>query len=142
MESLKHRELVNILYKVVSVRPHIIHGLIESDATTPCNVTRMSEGYIPDLYYSWNDYTIIGEAKTTDDLETSHSDNQYKSYISHLKKKRDAGNKCILIMSVPLYTSITAYNKLRKMIANEPNIKLIICNEIGIYKEYEKNTSE
>ena len=39
----------------------------------------MQEGYVPDLYYKYNDLIIIGEAKTENDLERVHSINQFES---------------------------------------------------------------
>lgn len=138
MESSIHNNLVKKIYNYVSSYPNIEKKLIESDIfEVKGNITRMLEGYIPDVYYNYNNITIIGEAKTEKDLETVHSINQYKSYIRHLKIHADNGNECIFIIAIPWQASVSAYKIIKKLLSK--NIKLIIINEVGVYKEYEKN---
>ena len=141
MESREHHQLVKILYNYVSSIASIESSLIESDIyEINGNVTHMAEGFVPDLYYNHNNITIIGEAKTEIDLEKEHSINQYKSYINHLDNKIKEGNKCILVMSVPWGTSVSAFKLLKRLINN--NIILVVINELGEYKVYEKNNFE
>ena len=86
MESRTHHSLVTMLYEYISDFSEVEQSLIESDIyEVGGSVTRMAEGFVPDLYYNHNKLTIIGEAKTEEDLERSHSIEQYKSYIKHLK---------------------------------------------------------
>ena len=110
MESAVHHNLVKKIYNYVSTYPNIEKKLIESDIfEIKENVTRMLEGYIPDVYYNYNNITIIGEAKTENDLETAHSINQYISYLQHLKIHANNGSECVFIIAVPWQASISAY---------------------------------
>ena len=143
MESKAHHTLVKYIFKYVSNISDVETGLIESDIyEINGNVTRMKEGFVPDLYYNFNDFCIIGEAKTEDDLDREHSINQYKSYISHLEKKYSNGNKCLIVVAVPWGASITAYKIVKRIIGDKIGIKLVIINELGVYREYEKNIVE
>lgn len=140
MESIVHHNLVKKIYEYVSNQSVIKKSIIESDIfEVEGNVTRMQEGYVPDLYYKYNDLIIIGEAKTENDLERVHSIDQFESYINHLENYSKRGYKSILIVSVPWQASISAYRIIKRII-KEKNIKLIIMNELGVYKEYEKNS--
>ena len=143
MESKAHHTLVKYIYNYVSNISNIKKELIESDIfEVNGNVTRMTEGFVPDVYYNYGNMCIIGEAKTEEDLEREHSINQYKSYIAHVEKKICNGSKAIIIVAVPWAASITAYKIFKKVIGNNLGIKLIVLNELGVYKEYEKNSIE
>ena len=143
MESKAHHTLVKYINKYVSNISGVVSSLIESDIfEISGNITRMSEGFIPDLYYNYDNLCIIGEAKTEEDLEREHSINQYKSYISHLEKKCSNGCKCLIVIAVPWGASITAYRIIKRIINDKKGIKLVVINELGVYKEYEKNSIE
>ena len=87
MESLKHHNLVKKMYEYIVNGENIVVSLIESDIfEVDGKVTRMPEGFIPDLYYKYNGLLIIGEAKTDKDFEREHSLQQYISYLKYLKK--------------------------------------------------------
>ena len=141
MESNKHHLLVQKIYDYVKELEFIEEKLIECDIfEVTGNVTRMPEGYVPDLYYKHNNILIIGEAKTEKDFEREHSFHQYESYINHLKKYLEMGSKCIFIISVPWDTSISALRLIKRVIEEE-SIKGVVINELAIYKEYEKNNT-
>lgn len=130
--------MVKKIYNYVCSFQCIENTLVESDIyEIKGNVTRMPEGYVPDVYYNYKNIIIIGEAKSEKDLETSHSIEQYKSYIKYLNLHASNGKKCILIIATPWQASISAYKILKTLINKK--IKLIIVNEVGVYKEYEKN---
>lgn len=99
----------------------------------------MLEGFIPDVYYSYNKLTIIGEAKTEKDLERQHSIMQYKAYIKHLQKRIDNGYECILIIAVPWQATISAYKIIKKLAKESNKLKIIIMDELGVCKKYEKD---
>lgn len=140
MESNVHHNLVKKIYEYVSNQSNIKKSIIESDIfEIEGNVTRMQDGYVPDLYYKYSDLIIIGEAKTEKDLERIHSIKQFESYINHLENFEKIGYRSILIISVPWEASISAY-RIVKRIIKDKNIKLIIMNELGVYKKYEKNS--
>lgn len=139
MESNKHHSLVKKIYDYVKKLDKIEESLIECDIfEVKGNVTRMPEGSVPDVYYKYNNTLIIGEAKTDSDFERGHSFQQYESYIKYLKKYEEMGYNCIFIISVPWETSISAMRLIKKLIGSN-KIKGIIINELGVYREYEKN---
>ncbi len=140
MESGKHHSLVKTIYNYVSNLDYVEEKLIESDIfEVNGQVTKMPEGFIPDLFYKYKNIVIIGEAKTDKDLEREHSYNQYRSYVNYLKVHLELGFDCVLILAVPWEASITAYRIIKK-ITEDNNIKIVIMNEMGVYKEYEKNS--
>lgn len=102
-------------------------------------VTKMPEGFVPDLYYKYNNLVIIGEAKTDKDLDREHSILQYKSYINYLRKCLKYGNECKIIIGVPWESSVAASRIIRRII-NDEKIDLIIINESGVFRKYEKNS--
>lgn len=139
MESNKHHSLVKKIYDYVSSLDYIEKELIQSDIfEVSGNVTRMPEGYVPDLFYHHNNIVIIGEAKTDEDFEREHSFLQYKSYFNYLKEKGKQGNKCIFIIGVPWETTKAAIRIFNKL-SDQMTIKIVVVNELGVYKEYEKN---
>lgn len=144
MESNKHHGLVKKMYEYVVRELDVEKGLVETDIfEVNGNVPRMPEGFVPDLYYMYNNQVIIGEAKTEQDMEREHSLQQYNSYSNFLHKYSSLGYKCIFIISVPWQASISAARIIRK-IFNYPNcnIEIVVFNEMGVYKRYEKNKVE
>lgn len=144
MESNKHHSLVKKMYDYVVEGLDVEKRLVETDIFEVNGaVPRMSEGFVPDLYYNYNNQIIIGEAKTEQDMEREHSLQQYNSYSNFLHKYSLLGYDCIFIISVPWQASVSASRIIRK-IFNYPNcnIELVIFNEMGVYKKYEKNKIE
>ncbi len=140
MESNKHHSLVKKIYEYVSTLGYIENKLIESDTfEVNGNVTRTLEGYIPDLFYSHDKILIIGEAKTDEDFEREHSLLQYKSYFNLIKEKSNMGYKCIFVIAVPWETTKAAIRLCNKL-AENISVKIVIINELGVCKEYEKNS--
>lgn len=139
MESNKHHTLVKKIYEYVSSLEKIENKLIQSDIyEISGNVTRTPEGYVPDLYYSFKDKFIIGEAKTDEDLEREHSLLQYKSYFDLIKEKNKRGFNCIFVIAVPWQTAKAAIRICNRLSENI-RVKIVVINELGVYKEYEKN---
>jgi hypothetical protein len=88
-ESLNHTALLDRLIAYVrhsmDAEKHflILHDL---PSLIGCEKPPMIEGFRPDLYATAGslEAVIIGEAKTANDLETSHSREQYRAYARHL----------------------------------------------------------
>ena len=87
--------------------------------------------YFPDVYATnpITDFTIIGEAKTVDDIETSHSVEQVREFVNFLKNQ---SGDSILLLSVPLEGVIPA-NRLLNIFKREkgPSTKFLILNGIS-----------
>lgn len=139
MESKKHHSLVKIIYDYVIENEKVEKSLIQSDIfEIDGNVTRMPEGFVSDFYYKYGNMLIIGEAKTDNDLDREHSIMQFKSYVNYMKNYNSNGYDCVFIIAVPWEASIAASRIIKKIIGDE-NINLIVLNESGVFKKYEKN---
>ena len=139
MESLKHHNLVKKMNEYIVNYENAEVSLVESDIfEVNGKVTRMPEGFVPDLYYKYNGLLIIGEAKTDSDFEREHSLQQYISYLKYLKKYSDE-YRCIFIIAVPWETTKTACRIINKLAIENDKLEIIFINEMGVYKKYEKN---
>ena len=139
MESKKHHSLVKIIYDYVIENEKVEESLVQLDIfEISGNVTRMPEGFVPDLYYKYDNKIILGEAKTDSDLDREHSILQFNSYINYLKKYSNLDYDCIFIIAVPWEASIAA-SRIIKRIINEEKINLIVLNESGVFRKDEKN---
>lgn len=142
MESNKHHSLVKIIYDYVIKNEKAEKSLIQSDIfEIGGNVTRMPEGFVPDFYYNYDNIIILGEAKTDQDLDREHSILQFNSYINYIRKYISLGYKCKFIIAVPWQASIAAARIMRKIIGDEA-IELIVLNESGVFRKYEKNSTK
>ena len=80
----------------------------------------MIEGHRPDVLAEDTpaSFTLIGEAKTADDLETSHSKMQFRAYLAYLKLRPNPH----LVVATPWYVVNSARTLLaaaqREMDAN------------------------
>ena len=70
-ESLQHRQLVKLIFdETLTIIGQDNKMLIASDAIDGLTLPPLtSEGFRPDIYYCFNDTLIIGEAKTSEDIE-------------------------------------------------------------------------
>ncbi len=127
-ESIKHIELVNLIYEYVNNLAYVENCFIEVDS--PYSLEKPAktlDGFRPDILYSFSNDLIIGEAKTEFDYNKEHSLNQYKSYL----KKCDCfqGNK-LFILAVPLNVFISSKNLLLKIKkVNKFDVPIIIIND-------------
>ncbi len=101
-ESSKHTALVQIIINYIGREYADISGLgIVNDLCNPLHAEKPSriEGFVPDVYAFNAPLTtvIIGEAKTSDDLETEHSRRQITAFLSYLGHQQTG----IFIMAVP-----------------------------------------
>ena len=91
---------------------------IREDAVRPVRGERPPkiEGYVPDVFATDvpTTKTLIGEAKTQQDIETEHSRRQIVAFLNYLSETP----RGIFVLSVPLVASATA----RRLVAelNEP----------------------
>lgn len=82
-ESAQHQKLVNMIIEYVeNIVGQDEKSFIFSDAADgKCLPPLTTEGYRPDVYYQYGDILIIGEAKTSGDVDHLHSKQQYDSYL-------------------------------------------------------------
>jgi hypothetical protein len=130
-ESAQHLQLVNLLIsKVKKMVPKDHWCIICSDSFgAVCLPPQTEEGYRPDVYYYFEELLIIGEAKTSDDVERIHSRAQYEAYI---KKCSIFKGMAWFFVAVPWTERATAFNILQKLRKKYPgNYKICVYEGIG-----------
>lgn len=118
-ESLQHRQLVKLIFdETLTIIGQDNKMLIASDAIDGLTLPPLtSEGFRPDIYYCFNDTLIIGEAKTSEDIERLHSRSQYESYI---RKCSLFTGKAFFIIAVPWTDHATVNNIVKKIAKRYP----------------------
>lgn len=86
-ESLSHIEYVERMVKYVETIPlRFVASMMYADlASYGQRTPKVINGYYPDLYYYDLHCVIIGEAKTTDDIDNEHTMAQLDSYIKEIR---------------------------------------------------------
>lgn len=131
-ESNEHKNLVKLIIReVIDIVGVEYACFIETDIIDDHPIPKLTnEGYRPDVMYEYEDCLIIGEAKTSMDVEREHSIKQYKSYI---KKCALFKGKSILILAVPWLEYATVFNIIKKIKQDYPgNYTVKILQGIGI----------
>ena len=130
-ESLQHQQLVKLIIDTtISIVGIDNTVLIATDAVDGYALPPLtSEGFRPDVHYCYRNVLIIGEAKTSSDIERLHSREQYESYI---KKCALFQGEAILLIAVPWMDHATANNIVKKIAKRYPgNYKIKILDGIG-----------
>ena len=130
-EYAQHQQLVRIIIDDIIKEVGLENtALIATDAVDGFALPPLtSEGFRPDVYYLLNDRLIIGEAKTSDDIDRLHSKGQYESYI---KKCSLFQGDATFILAVPWMDHATANNIVRKISKQYPgNYTFKILDGIG-----------
>ena len=126
-ESAQHQQLVRLIIEDIigEVGPSNT-ALVTTDAVDGFALPPLTnEGFRPDVYYLFDNRMIIGEAKTSDDIDRLHSRSQYESYI---KKCSLFQGSATFIMAVPWMDHATAHNiirKIRKQYPGDYTIKIL-----------------
>lgn len=130
MESQAHIDLVNIaLQYVKKTIPAENYDLIQLDSAGNSSAMKIIGNYVPDIYYNYGGKLIIGEAKTINDFERTHSKNQFDAYINECGLFR---GETLIIVSVPWQLVSTAKNYFRRIKSNKNvQTRFIVINEIG-----------
>ena len=126
-ESLQHQQLVKqLLDYAIELVGEDKKTLIATDTASGTTLPPLTqEGYRPDLYYNSGDLLIIGEAKTSDDIERDHSRRQYESYI---KKCALFQGQAMLIFAVPWMDHAAINNiaaRIRKRYPGKYSIRIL-----------------
>lgn len=130
MESQAHIDLVDIaLQYIKTIIPAENHEMIQYDSAGSNGAVKVIGNYVPDIYYNYAGKLIIGEAKTINDFDRVHSQNQFESYISECELFT---GDTLIVVSVPWQLVSTAKNYFRRTkIRKNVSIKIIVINEIG-----------
>ena len=113
-ESEQHQRLVKmIIDDIVQIVGKDQSCFIESDVQDGRPLPQLTqEGFRPDVTFQYKDMLIIGEAKTSNDVDTIHSRMQYESYIHKCSLFQ---GKAILIIAVPWTEYATVYNIINRI---------------------------
>ena len=113
-ESKQHQRLVELLIENISSRVGKDYMcFIESDAADCFALPQLTqEGYRPDVMFQYDGVLIIGEAKTSDDIDREHSIRQYESYI---KKCALFDGRATFLLAVPWDYTPVANNIVRRI---------------------------
>lgn len=130
MESQAHIDLVKRIYEyVLRIVGEQNHCLIEMDSLGNNSNVRVINNFIPDLYYSFGNQLIIGEAKTERDFDRKHSMQQYDAYIKECSVYQ---GEAVLVVGVPWQLSATARNYFRRKKNNgEIEFSVVVVDEMG-----------
>ena len=83
-ESAAHMEFVRGIVNYISKWPDCVPEMIEVDLPEfSGRTTQALNKFYPDVYYRDFDKIIIGEAKTDNDIDNSHTHSQLDAYIAH-----------------------------------------------------------
>ena len=118
-ESAAHADLVQALIRFAeSELGDIANISVRDDSVRPIRGERppMIEGYVPDVFARNvpTSVTLVGEAKTRQDLERHHSRRQISAFLSYLSNTPQG----IFVLSVPPVAGATARRLLSKL--NQP----------------------
>jgi len=132
-ESATH---MNYVRKIVSYMTTAIEscqeGMIMADlAEYGKRPPKVIGGVFPDVYYRTPDTFVIGEAKTDDDIERSHTDEQLNNYIKELRTAD--GHKKHLILATSVYSFAMWKNKIVRLKRNGEydDIKIHIIDNLS-----------
>ena len=114
-ETINHMQYVEMVFQRARV---IIPGHAESlvyidKPDSQAKPPKTSGNFIPDLFYCQKGLMIIGEAKTLEDVERKHSQEQYRDYL------KDASNfdgEAYVIFGVPWNVKNTLKNIIRHLL--------------------------
>lgn len=86
-ESMAHMEYVERMVKYAETIPQqFASSMMNADlASYGQRTPKVISGFYPDLYYYDLHCVIIGEAKTTDDIDNEHTMEQLNSYIKEIR---------------------------------------------------------
>jgi hypothetical protein len=132
VESSQHQKLLARLVTFVASEFTLLYSLvITDDLPKPIGSQKppLISGYRPDLYGADAPVTtvIIGEAKTSGDLETGHSMRQYRAFFAYLGDSPSG----VLVISVEWNSMAAARRVFKKLKKELPGnrVKVIVVDE-------------
>jgi hypothetical protein len=138
-ESTNHTSLLSrlLIYVQQNMNEHqrlfVLHDM---PGAIGCEKPPVIGGYRPDLYAADTPITaaIIGEAKTSNDLETDHSKEQYRAYARYLAMYPGS----TMILAVPWHLRVRALTLLR-LATNEVNAACVSRIVIDDVQEFTRD---
>jgi len=108
-ESSQHLRLVDALVSYIEVRYKPLKSMIilcDLPSTVGGDRPPRVGGFAPDVYATDapTTVTVIGEAKTAEDLVTVHSRQQIEAFLDYLRYQKSG----VFVLAVPPFSSATA----------------------------------
>ena len=99
MPSIEHEKLVDLLVSWVKMQNSDVDAQLFIDRVGPIGENRPMAiaGFVPDVlcFFPSINHTIVGDAKTPNDLETRHTKIQMEAFFLHLQKNGGTGELVI-----------------------------------------------
>ena len=125
-ESAKHMELVEMVRReALAIVPPQYAPLIQVDSPDSEEKARVGN-YSPDVYYSYDNQLVIGEAKTLEDFSRKHSQDQFEAYLA---ASNAFPGKSVLIVAVPWMLFATAKNYFRRRVPAGGRVQVIVLDD-------------
>lgn len=134
-ESAAHMDLVDCIRRyAISKVPEGEEGLVLYDSpSSEEKPSRNRDGFRPDVEYHRHNFLIIGDAKTSKDLESRHSQQQIESYI---RDCHDFSGESLLVIGVPFADSQRACSVIGSMQQRlNARVSYAVVNEAGLFAE-------
>lgn len=113
MESPSHRRLVELAIQLTKrIIPSDLHCLLEAEREGYNRPSKVTGGAVPDVSFAGSNYYILGEAKTINDFNRKHSQEQFRSYMEALSF---FSGESLLIITVPMIIYPDAINHFRNL---------------------------
>jgi hypothetical protein len=127
-DSATHVELVHSILSFVNSNFSTTSFVVLTDLAGSVNKPPRINGFVPDVFAQDIPRTtvIIGEAKTSKDLETDHSRSQVEAFLRFLGAQSNA----IFILAVPWPVAVTARHIAKRYLESihVQHVRLIICD--------------
>lgn len=130
-ESPQHLKLVEKIRDAVRQRDDVTSVLVSAEDHKENTTTFLTpEGFRPDVYYYDGKLLILGEAKTSNDLLSRHSDAQFNSYLNLLQTAAKNSLKAILYIGIPWEEFRWTKNHFKKI--KPASVDIIIVSDFGL----------
>lgn len=136
-ESATHAGLVQAVIAFAELELGMLANLaVRDDSVRPLRGERPPRihGYVPDVFAINvpTTATLIGEAKTREDLETERSQNQISAFLRYLSETRNG----IFVLGVPLTAVATARRLVAQLHAPFPRTqtRTIVIDGSAVYR--------
>lgn len=134
MESPSHKRLVELAILLTKrVIPSDLHCLLEAEREGYNRPSKVMGGAVPDVCFAGSNHYILGEAKTINDFNRKHSQEQFRSYMESLSF---FSGESLLIITVPMIIYPDAINHFRNIKRKtKSSVKVLVACDLALTTE-------
>jgi len=132
-ESALHTTLVEAIVQWIGVHtdvPMRMAVLVSSPSTSPLACPPSIDGCIPDVYCRCPTagVVVLGEAKTSKDIETQHSRRQFAVYLRHLA----TFERATLVAAVPWFCVNQTRGLLKRIqqVTDTTHVSIVVLDQL------------